>query len=123
MEYYKNNNLEKINEYKYLIMLDLNEKELDNFCKGDAFMESYKEDLLKLNSEEFQYIFTPEEEEKVLLNTERRLAYEEGELKGKNEEKLEIAKNLLNNGLEPEFVAKNTGLTIQEVQTLKQCKL
>ena len=34
--------------------------------------------------------------------------------------KIEIAKNLLNSGLEIEMIAKNTGLSIKEVENLKE---
>ena len=42
--------------------------------------------------------------------------------KAKKEEKMEIAKNLLNTNLSDEDIAKATGLSIEEIMQLKEGK-
>ncbi len=49
----------------------------------------------------------------------REEGLQEGIEKGKLEEKMEIAKNLLKLGLEIEFIKKSTGLSEQEINSLK----
>ena len=76
--------------------------------------------------------FLPEEYKKRLLEVLRMTQIEqwlreegreeglkEGELKGKLEGKLEAAKNALLEGLEPQTVAKITGLPLETIQKIK----
>ncbi|MBT2772144.1 hypothetical protein J7J47_07855 [Halomonas sp. ISL-60] len=42
-----------------------------------------------------------------------------GEAKGKIEGKIETARNLLKEGADPQFVAKVTGLTLEDVKRLQ----
>jgi predicted transposase/invertase (TIGR01784 family) len=55
-------------------------------------------------------------QEKLELYTDKFVR--EGEKKGKEEAKLEVAKNLLADGDNPERVAKNTGLPLRTVKAL-----
>ena len=45
--------------------------------------------------------------------------YDEGKNDGTNEAKIEVAKNLLNEGFDIELVARNTGLSIDKIKKLK----
>ena len=47
---------------------------------------------------------------------------EKGREEGRKEEKLTIAKSILENGISPMKVAEMTGLHIEDVQALKQAK-
>ncbi len=47
-----------------------------------------------------------------------RGAYQDGESKGRAEEKLEIAKAMLSKGVDPEFIAEVTGLSISDIRAL-----
>jgi predicted transposase/invertase (TIGR01784 family) len=49
----------------------------------------------------------------------RVIAFGEGKLEGKLEEKLEIAHNLLSNEMPLDFIVKTTGLSLEEVQAMK----
>jgi len=40
------------------------------------------------------------------------------ERKGRNKAQLEIARNLLKDGMSPEFVQRNTGLSLEEISEL-----
>jgi predicted transposase/invertase (TIGR01784 family) len=47
-----------------------------------------------------------------------RVYKERGRQEGRQEEKIEIAGNLLSDGISPEIVARNTGLSQEEIRTL-----
>jgi predicted transposase/invertase (TIGR01784 family) len=47
-------------------------------------------------------------------------AYLKGELNGKQQTQLEIAKNLLAEGSTPNFIAKVSGLSLEEIQVLEK---
>ena len=67
-----------------------------------------------------------------MINTARSWGYDDGYDDGKEEgkaegleegakkEKIEIAKNLLKDGISIEVVSKNTGLSIEELEELKK---
>ena len=46
-----------------------------------------------------------------------------GELRGKLEGKLELIKTMLSHGVEPAFIAKNTGVSMDEIKALQNEKL
>ena len=43
----------------------------------------------------------------------------EGELRGKVEGKLELITTMLSNGVDPMFIAKNTGVSLDEIKGIK----
>ena len=55
-------------------------------------------------------------------STENDYAREEGLMKGRTEEKFEVARKLLVEGSAPEFVKKVTGLSLDEIEKLQQGK-
>ena len=69
-------------------MSKLEEKELDEYCQRLAIMDAKNDGV------------------------------SEGEAKGKREEKLEIAKNLLSENIDIDIISKSTGLTIDEINNL-----
>ena len=50
----------------------------------------------------------------------REEGHEEGLEQGREEERRAIARNMLSEGLDPDIIAKTTGLTLTEIQTLAQ---
>ena len=92
-------------------------------------MREYKK--LVSNEEFFRILFDPERERELYDRTMQSIAMNEGKEEGKkegkkegivqghNEAKEEIAKNLLKNGMTIEDVSKNTGLTIEKLEKLK----
>ena len=65
------------------------------------------------------YINEQEEQEKV-YNTDMALAAETGENKGRLEEKQKMAENLLNLNVNIETISQASGLSIEEIQTIKE---
>lgn len=116
MEYWYNDNEEKIHEYKHLIMLDLETKGLKKLSEGDGFVEKFEEKITDLNEQEtFQSAMTIEQDQKLILNTEKKISYQEGV----EQKQLEIAKSMLKENMDIPMISKITGLSIEEIENLK----
>ena len=108
-------------KYKYLYMLDLQKEELKEFSKGDKEMEDYKNKLDKLNKNtEFRDRISAEEDALYCYNSDIELAEEKGISIGKDEAKLEDAKNFLKLGVEVDIISKATGLSKEKILSLKE---
>ena len=123
MEYWYNEDEEKVKEYKHLIMLDLKTDDLKQISRGDDFVDKFNDKLTDLNEQEtFQSVMTYEEDQKLILNTEKKISYEEGVEsgieQGIKEEKIEIAKNMLSKGMDIGDISEVTGLSIEEIRKL-----
>ena len=107
---------------KNLAMLNCTSiKKMEELAQGSKIrgkiMEKFKK---KLSAEEFaEILFDPEEDQEMILNSERLEGIEEGIESGKKEEKLEIAKKMLAMGTSIENIAKVTDLSTEEIQNLK----
>jgi len=104
-------------------MLDLDKSELEKLSKGDDFVEEYKRKLNDLNEREtFQSAMTYEEDQKLILNTEKKISFQEGieqgieqEINhGSKEKQLQIAKMMLDENLPIETIIKCTNLSSEE---------
>ena len=51
-DYWLNLDMEKVKEYKHLIMLDLGKDDLDKMSNGDNFVEEYEDKVIDLNNQE-----------------------------------------------------------------------
>jgi len=121
MEYWYNGDIQKVNEYKHLIMLDLETKDLKKMSKGDDFVEEVNKKVTELNEREtFQSAMTYEEDQKLILNTEKHISFNEGIEQGAKEEKIEIAKSMLDRNMDLSLISDITGLSTDEVIKLKQ---
>ena len=115
MNYWYNEDKEKVLEYRHLIMLDLNTNDLRKLSKGDDFVKEFEEKITDLNEREtFQSAMTYEEDQKLILNTEKRISFNEG----KEEERQEIAKTMLKKGIDISVISECTGLSIEEIDRL-----
>ena len=120
MQIWYDNNESEIEKYKHLIMLDSNLDELEKLSKGDDLVEEFKEEIKELNENEtYTSWLTPEEDAEFILNTEKSISYDEGLEKGKKNKQIEIAKNLLKTNLIFEDISKATGLSIEELEKIK----
>ena len=86
-------------------------------------MDKFNDKLTDLNEQEtFQSAMTYEEDQKLILNTEKKISYEEGVEsgieQGIKEEKIEIAKNMLSKGMDIGDISEVTGLSIEEIRKL-----
>ncbi len=132
MQYWYTLDKENITKYKHLIMLDLDKENLKTLSKGDAFIMNYEKDVTTLNEKEtFQSAMTYEEDQLLIMNTEKKISYQEGLIQGQKEgqkeglqqglktAKTDLAKIMLQNNEPVEKIVKYTGLSIEEIKNIK----
>ena len=108
---------EEKERYKYLEMLDLNEKSLSKMEGKDTMMEEYEELVKKLNADSgFRMHITEEQDAQLIYNSDMELAEE----RGAKQKAIETAKKLLHKAFDVEEIVDLTGLSIEEVNSLKE---
>ena len=121
MDYYKiwySKNEEEINKNQYMIMLDLDKKELENMPK-DKIVDKYITNVTIVNDDpEFQKYMSEEEDKRKIQNSLLSEAKEEGISKGKIKKSMEIAKNMLKKNISIEDISDITGLSIEEIKKI-----
>ena len=115
-----------IQKFKYLIMLDLDEKDLAKLA-SDGKVRKFMNEVKKVNENpDFFNYMTKEEDEEKCHNTEIKEAINTGIDIGKNEGKkernIEIAKNLLKKKIPMKDIMEITELTEEEIIKLKTYK-
>ena len=127
MDYYDkiwySKNKEEIKKNQYMIMLDLDKKELENMPKDDI-VDKYITNVTIVNDNpEFQKYMSEEEDKKKiqnsLLSEARENGINDGISKGASQEKVNIAKNMLNKNISIEDISDITGLSIEEIENIK----
>ena len=131
MDYYDkiwySKNEEEIKKNQYMIMLDLDKKELENMPK-DKIVDKYITNVTIVNDDpEFQKYMSEEEDKKKIQNSLLSEAKEEGisqgisqgYTSGINDGIKQTAKNLLSMNMPIEDISKATGLSIEEINKLK----
>ncbi len=99
-------------EYKYLLLLDLEPEEIEKKLKGDELAMEYKDKIEEINqSGEFRAFITVEEDLRKKMNTERELGIEECIEKGIEQTKKEMILNLYSVGDSLEKIAKVVNLS------------
>ena len=84
-------------------------------------MEKFKDEIIKLNEDkEFMEYLTAEQEQEILINSFKNEGYEKGIVRGIEQEMINTARNMLQMIDDLEFVAKATGLTVDEILLLKK---
>ena len=134
MDYYDkiwySKNEEEIKKNLYMIMLDLDKKELENMPK-DKIVDKYITNVTIVNDDpEFQKYMSEEEDKRKIQNSLLSEAKEEGISqgytsgindgisKGENKKSIEIAKNMLNKNMSIEDISDITCLSIEEINKL-----
>ena len=130
MDYYDkiwySKNEDEIKKNLYMIMLDLDKKELENMPK-DKIVDKYITNITIVNDDpEFQKYMSEEEDKRKIQNSLLSEAKEEGYTsgindgisKGENKKSIEIAKNMLNKNMSIEDISDITGLSIEEINKL-----
>ena len=111
--WYDKNELE-IEKNKYLLMLDMEIKDLKKLSK-DRVVKEYMEKIEKLNEDPiFINWITKEKDEQMIKNTQLYRATQEGI----NYEKIKISKTLLNKNMNIEDIMDITGLSKEELEKL-----
>lgn len=106
---------EKIEDNKYIIMLDLEKEDLLKLSNKDKVVSKYMADLEKVNEDyEFREYMSVEEDNRKIMNSLKKEYIKEGLEQGK----IEIAKSMLNKGIALKIISECTGLTIEEIERL-----
>ena len=132
MDYYDkiwySKNEEEIKKNQYMIMLDLDKKELKSMPK-DKIVDKYITNVTIVNDDpEFQKYMSEEEDKKKIQNSLLSEAKESGYIsgisdgisEGENKKSIEIAKNLLSMNMPLEDISKATGLSIEEINKINE---
>ena len=128
-DYWYNLDMEKVKEYKHLIMLDLEKNDLDKISNGDDFVEAYEDKVTDLNNQEtFRSFMSYEEDQELIQNTEKAMAYEDGISQGIEQgisqgieqRNVEIAKNMLAKKMDISTVSELTGLDADTLEKLSK---
>ena len=131
-----NKMVKKIEDNKYLIMLDLEPNDLVKLSKSDRMVESFMKTIEEVNQDpEFREYMSAEEDARKIMNSLKKEYKEEGLKEGLKEgleqgieqgieqgmkyEKIEIAKSMLKENINIEVISKCTELTIDELNDLK----
>ncbi len=130
MDYYDkiwySKNEEEIKKNQYMIMLDLDKKELKNMPK-DKIVDKYITNVTIVNDDpEFQKYMSEEEDKRKIQNSLLSEAKEEGISQGIsqgytlgiNDGIKQTAKNLLSMNMPLEDISKATGLSIEEIKKI-----
>ena len=127
MDYYDkiwySKNEDEIKKNQYMIMLDLDKKELENMPKDDI-VDKYITNVTIVNDNpEFQKYMSEEEDKKKIQNSLLFEAKETGYISGINDgiskEKVSIAKNMLNKNISIEDISDITGLSVEAIENIK----
>ena len=104
----------EVDKYKYILMLNKSEEELESFYPGDEIIKDYGEALMKYKSDGFIYPYTNDEEKEMIHNTEKQLAYDEGV----EQTKIDVIKNMLTAGSKIENIAIALGISVDEIEKI-----
>ena len=123
MEYFKEmwySNKKEINNYKYLVMLDLKKDDLEKLSKEDKVIKKYMSEVERINDDpEIYEYMSAEEDNRKIENTMREYWKEEGLRDGREEGikegiKENIKENLINlykNGVSKDIIIKSLNIT------------
>ena len=121
-EFWYNRDIKNIKKYKYLIMLDLNEKELEELKEivgRDEIIMEYTKRVTELNDEErYMPWLSMEEKQEVTENMIRQEAMKKGEAKGERQGMNTVAKRMLENNETISYISEITGLSEKAIQRL-----
>lgn len=131
MEKYKeiwyNRDEKKIEENKYIIMLDLLPEELENLSKRNRMVLKYMSELERVNeSPKFREFMSAEEDNRKIENSLREEYKEEGLAEGREqgikegikESSISIAKKMLQKNMDLNLISEVTELPIEELEKL-----
>ena len=83
-------------------------------------MSMYRKKFTKLTTADFANVFLNfDDNDEMVKRTIRSEAFEDGITKGKTEEKLKTAKNLLKSGISEKIISDATGLSKDEINAIK----
>ena len=98
------------------LLVSRNKEEAKELSRGNDMLEEVFNNMEELNMNEvFLGMYDEEEENKKMMNSMKLEGLEEGI----GQEKIEIAKNMINKKIDINIINEVTGLTIEELENLK----
>ena len=109
-------------EEAYLSLFTANSyEELREIAGDDKEALKIVDELERLGlNDDFGVAYDNEMMQKKMINTARSWGYDDGKEAGAKAKEIEIAKNLLKDGIPIEVVSKNTGLSVEELEELEK---
>lgn len=106
-------------DYRYVFMFDLDKEELEQYYPNDEIKEEFFK-LIMLKNEDFW--IDPDDDKAKLLNTERNINFskglKQGIERGSDEEKINVIKSAISEGISTETIAKIVSLSTDEVKNI-----
>ena len=127
MKLWYNKEEKELEKSKYIVMLNLEKEELEKLSKKDKVVIKYMKELERVNENpKFREYMSAEEDNKKIENSLKREWMEEGLAEGRIEgikegsykRNIEIAKTMLEKGMNNELISEVTGLSIEEIKKL-----
>ena len=123
MKLWYNKNEKELEKSKYIVMLNLEKEELEKLSKKDKVVIKYMKEIERVNENpQFREYMSAEEDNKKIENSLKREWMEEGLKEGIKEgsykRNIEIAKTMLEKGMNNELISEVTGLSIEEIKKL-----
>ena len=127
MKLWYNKEEKELEKSKYIVMLNLEKEELEKLSKKDKVVIKYMKELERVNENpKFREYMSAEEDNKKIENSLKREWMEEGLAEGRIEgikegsykRNIEIAKTMLEKGMDNELISEVTGLSIEEIGKL-----
>ena len=108
-------------EERYIMLLATDDiAKLNKIAGENDIMKKVVNDLIDLsNDSDVISAYEKEKIEKYAFDVALKEKEAKGKKEGKKEEKIEIAKNLLNENIDINIISKTTGLSLDEINNLK----
>lgn len=117
-KYYNNDKLTR-KEKIFLMFKESNREILKKISKGDEIMDKIYKRLDKLSEDEaLSLLYDEKEREEAKIKAEIEYAEEHGLNKGISEEKVNIAKKMLNKRIDIKEISEITGLSLEDIKNL-----
>ena len=111
-------------EYKILATLTCDKEELHEICKGDRVLERLESEVVRMNEDDQirENLLAIENAKRVhntLIKNAKEEGLAEGIEQGSKQKEIEIAKMMLKDNMPTDTIVKYTGLTKEEIESLK----
>ena len=104
----------KDGELEYVALFMADEKNIDKIDKENEIMQEFIKEMEKINKDDkFNHWISAEEDN-------RRLDKLEGKDEGRAEEKIEVAKKMLEKGSDISFISELTELSVEEIKNIQK---
>jgi len=99
-------------------------EELHEICKGDKVLEKLESEVVRMNEDDQirENLLAIENAKRVhatLMQNAKEEGIVEGIEQGIEQEKINIAKNMISKNMDNKTISEITGLTIKEIESLK----